>query len=248
MSAQPDNDEEAEDKRDRDRGLAPYPDRAATARIWTRPTATDQAAIEQALLPMLLATLDQLAHPILALRPDGLLVHANRAARELLAAGKPVVLGEDQRVKPRQSARRSSFLLALQAAAAGQPQPLHWIDDGQSVHAVMRPLDPAPSAPRSTGKSAPVMVVLSPPADSHFDASGFAASYQLSRAETRVLEMLLHGGQAEEAAARLGVGVATVRSQIAAIRRKAGHGSVASLLATLGNLPPLRRVTSPESK
>ena len=196
----------------------------------------------------LLAALDQLAHPILALKADGRLVYANLAGRDLLADGWPFVLDEGQRVQPRQSAQRSAFVEALKAAAAGQPQPLHCVDEQRSLHGVLRPLDPLEAAQAQHRMPAPVMMVLAPPAETRFDASGFANTYQLSRAETRVLEVLLHGGQAEDAAARLGVGVATVRSQIAAIRKKVKHTSVASLLAALGDLPPLRRSGPPEGK
>lgn len=183
----------------------------------------------------LAAVLDLLAHPMLALQPDAQLLHANLAGRELLAQGWPFVLGADGRVQAQQSAQRSPFTLALQAAAAGSSQGLHWVDGPRSLHAALRPLEPAGAG------ASPVLLVLAPPADTLFDVSGFATTYQLSKAETRVLEALLHGHQADEAAQRLGVGVSTVRSQIAAIRKKSGHGSVASLLAALGDLPPLRR-------
>jgi DNA-binding CsgD family transcriptional regulator len=258
MSALPDSEKENKDQRDK--GVNPNPDGTGHPQALCPPGGQEQPAAELPPIKVddlaaaapeppfdaMMAALDQLAHPILALQPDGLLVHANLAASELLASGKPFVLGTDQRVQPLQNARRSAFLLALQAAAAGQAQPLHWVDDDvTTVHGVMRPLQVGPSVHGTGRRPAPVMVVLAPPADAHFDASGFAATYQLSRAETRVLEVLLHGGQAEEAAARLGVGVATVRSQIAAIRKKAGYSSVASLLAALGDLPPLRHVNPP---
>lgn len=179
---------------------------------------------------------------MLALQPDAQLIHANLAGRELLAQGWPFVQGTDGRVQVKQSAQRNAFALALQAAAAGSSQGLHWVDGPRSLYAAIRPLLTAGPSP------GPVLLVLAPPADTTFDASGFAAAYQLSKAETRVLEALLHGYQADEAAQRLGVGVATVRSQIAAIRKKSGHSSVGSLLAALGDLPPLRRSSPPEGK
>ena len=83
--------------------------------------------------------------------------------------------------------------------------------------------------------------MLAPPIETEFGAGGFATQHGLSAAETRVLEALLHGFEAENAAERLDVAVATVHSQIAAIRKKTGHGSVASLLTALAHLPPLRK-------
>ncbi len=183
------------------------------------------------------AAVDALAFPMLALQPDGLLLHANLAARDLLAQGRPLELGPDQHVAPHAAGQRGSFGSALQLASAGQAQLLTWADGERSVHATLRALaEPTAGAP-----APPVLVMLAPPPETPFDASGFANTHGLSAAETRVLEALLHGHQAEVTARRLGVGVATVRSQIAAIRRKTGHDSVASLLATLGDLPPLRR-------
>ena len=49
----------------------------------------------------LTAAVDALAHPMMAMLADGLLLHANLAARELLAQGAPLELGPDRRVAPR---------------------------------------------------------------------------------------------------------------------------------------------------
>jgi DNA-binding CsgD family transcriptional regulator len=184
----------------------------------------------------LTAAVDALAHPMLAVLADGLLLHANLAARALLALGVPLEIGPDRRVAPRLAGHRGNFASAVQTASNGQPQQLTWADGEQTVHATLRPLaEPTPGTP-----SPPVLVMLAPPPSTVFDVSGFANTHGLSAAETRVLEALLHGHQAEITAQRLGVGVATVRSQIASIRRKTGHDSVATLLAALGDLPPLR--------
>lgn len=185
----------------------------------------------------LASAIDTLVYPLMVLYPDGQLLHANQAAREMLDAGQPLVLGPDQHVSPRIAQHRSQFSFALQAASAGQAQQLHWADGPHALHAALRPLDAA----TANTPSPPVLLMLAPSIETEFDASGFAANHGLSAAETRVLEALMHGSKAEDAAERLGVGVATVRSQIAAIRKKTGHDSVASLLAALGHLPPLRK-------
>lgn len=185
----------------------------------------------------LVAAVDTLAYPMLAMMADGLLLHANQAAQELLDQGRPLELGADRRVSPRATGQRSAFNSALQSATSGQAQQLIWADGELAVHATFRPL----AEPSAGAAGVPVLLMLAPPPETLFDASGFATTHNLSAAETRVLEALLHGHQADATALRLGVGVATVRSQIAAIRKKTGHDSVASLLAALGDLPPLRR-------
>ncbi len=213
------------------------PDDAEPGSDTPPPDGTPDAALE-ASIDALAAALDTLAHPLIAVMPDGQLLHANQAAHELLAQEQAFVLGADQVLSPRSAPYRSPFSAALMAASAGTPQQLHWAEGELSLHVTLRPLA-APAA--STAQVAPVLLMLAPPDETPFDATGFAENHNLSAAETRVLEVLMHGYKAEEAAERLGVGVATVRSQIAAIRQKTGHRSVASLLATLGDLPPLRK-------
>jgi DNA-binding CsgD family transcriptional regulator len=225
MSSTPEQPEE-------DRGARALDSETLEALELTLPARTPLASAED-----LAKAIDTLVYPMLALQPDGLLLHANHAARELLEAGQPLVLGPDQRVGPRAAQHRSQFSLALQAASAGQAQYLHWADGPQALHAALRPLDVS----QAGAPPPPVLMMLAPPPETEFDASAFALRYKLSAAEARVLEALMHGFKAEEVAERLGVGVATVRTQIAAIRRKTGHNSVAGLLATLGELPPLRK-------
>ncbi len=174
---------------------------------------------------------------MLLLQPDGLVLHANLAAQEMLIQDCMVGLTADGYLAARSAARRGDFQSALAGAAGGQAQQLSWAEGDMTLHASLRPL----SAPTVNAPAPPVLMMLAPSPDALFDASGFATIYGLSAAERRVLEALLHGHKAQTAADRLGVGVATVRSQIAAIRKKTGHPSVASLLAALGDLPPLRR-------
>ena len=187
------------------------------------------------------AAVDALAYPMMTLQADGLLLHANKAAMDVLGVGEIFVLSATGQVVPKPATRRAEFVAAMQAAAGGQMQQLIWAEGKLTVHASLRLLGPA-----ATSAAAPhVLLMMAPPADAVFDATGFAVSHRLSNAETRVLEALMHGNHAEDTAKRLGVGVATVRSQIAAIRKKTGHDNVASLLVTLGDLPPLRRVEKP---
>lgn len=189
----------------------------------------------------LLAAVDALAFPMMALQADGVLLHANLAAQDVLTDGQAFMLSAHGQVQPALATRRAEFATALQAAAAGQKQQLVWANGANTVYAALRQLGlPA------QGVGAPqLLLMMAPPADAVFDASGFATTHRLSAAETRVLEALLHGDHAQATANRLGVGVATVRSQIAAIRKKTGHDGVSSLLAALGDLPPLRRAAKP---
>jgi DNA-binding CsgD family transcriptional regulator len=67
----------------------------------------------------------------------------------------------------------------------------------------------------------------------------FARSHDLTLAETRVLEALSEGLQPNDIAARHGVGISTVRSQIGSIRSKTRSDSIGALVRQVAVLPPL---------
>ena len=71
---------------------------------------------------------------------------------------------------------------------------------------------------------------------------GFARSHGLTPAETRVLVPLCQGVPPGEVAEMLGVGIATVRSQIGSIRQKTGAESIRALVGQVAMLPPLMGV------
>jgi len=192
-------------------------------------------------LPALSAVADTLAYALMALKPDGLLIYANRAALAGLRDGLPLALNPDGRVLPASDAQRSPFLQALRLAANGKRQALVWADEPVPLHAWVCPLDATVAdAPAATaGQTAAVMLVQTPPAGRLLDVSGFAHHHKLSPAETRVLQQLLAGRSTRDAAQALGVGLATVRTHVLGIRRKTGHRGVPALLSALGALPPL---------
>jgi DNA-binding CsgD family transcriptional regulator len=67
----------------------------------------------------------------------------------------------------------------------------------------------------------------------------FARSHDLTLAETRVLEALSEGLQPNDIAARHGVGISTIRSQIGSIRSKTRSDSIGALVRQVAVLPPL---------
>jgi DNA-binding CsgD family transcriptional regulator len=186
---------------------------------------------------------DALAWPLLVLQPDGALLHANLAARLMLRHGRPLLLSPQRQVTPADPACRDAFARSLQGAGSGQParllpltQPAPTGVPARRAHrynATVRPLALA------DGAAPVVLVALNREPSSRADLRAFAAAHGLSGAETRVLERLERGESSAAAAAALGVKPATVRSQMASLRRKTGHASVAHLLHTLARLPPL---------
>ncbi len=179
---------------------------------------------------------DALAWPLLLLRGDGSLLHANHPAREMLECQRPLMLGPKGVVQASDSARRAEFQAALASALQGRgkvpPQVLQWVlRGGRSTVSV--------AALPGPGGAVLLLVGLSPAPGHTSDLRAFAAQHGLSEAETRVLLHLARGDSSAKAAAALGVAAATVRSQTVSLRRKTGHRSVAALMRSLAALPPV---------
>ena len=183
---------------------------------------------------------DALAWPLLLLRADATLVHANLAARRLLRQGRTLCLMPGQRVQPAAAVRQPAFNAALQTAAnGGPPQTLRWAAPGERFVATLSALAAADS-PAATAVAPALLLLAMAPAEARAaEVRPFAAMHGLSAAETRVLHCLARGLNSSAAAAALGVTPATVRSQTAALRRKTGQPTVGALLKALAALPPL---------
>jgi DNA-binding NarL/FixJ family response regulator len=72
----------------------------------------------------------------------------------------------------------------------------------------------------------------------------FCQAHRLTSAEGTVLDGLCRGLSPSQVAARGGVTVATVRSQITAIRSKTQTASLAHLLRMVAALPPLAQASA----
>ena len=192
--------------------------------------------------PAVLAQMaDALPWPLLLLRRDGALLHANLAGRQLLHRGRTLAIDGRQHVLPTAPEHQPAFSAALRASAPTllqwpPPSPLPAAQAGCSV--ILKPL----AGERVDGageEAAPVLVMFSAAASRHRDLQAFAQMHGFSPAETRVLEHLSLGRSTAGAAAALGVKASTVRSQTTSLRRKSGHASVALLLRALATMPPL---------
>lgn len=183
---------------------------------------------------------DALPWPLLLLRRDCVLVHANLAARQLLHRGQPLKLDAARRVQAVTAAQQADFAAAVQAPGpvvlrwpGAQPLPALPGHGGCSI--MFRPL--AGNGDALDGGA--VLVLLEASSARHADLQAFAQLHRLSAAETRVLAHLSQGHSAGQTAAALGTRPATVRSQVASLRRKSGYATVAALLRGLAAMPPL---------
>ncbi len=69
----------------------------------------------------------------------------------------------------------------------------------------------------------------------------FARSCELTAAEANVLSAICSGLRPQDIAARHGVQISTVRSQLRSIRQKTRSGSIRELVETVSRLPPMAR-------
>src|SRR4051812_5838392 len=142
---------------------------------------------------------DALAWPLLLLRGDGTLIHANLAARQMLAERRLLTLLANGCVQAADSGRRSDLQAALTAAlqaTAGDPLPLlQWALPSGRISVSVKAL-------RAAADEQPVLLLaLSPEQGRLADLHAYAAMHALSDAETRVLLHLARGDSSGKAAA-----------------------------------------------
>lgn len=214
-------------------------------------------ALARAPAALLARAADALALPMLLLAADGRLLHANAAGHRWLAAATWLRLDGAGYVRaaPEPSASSASsartysrvqplnqaLTQALTAASAGTPQWLRAPDQvmpGASLTLVRLPAG-------RDGDAVTLLLTVSDPGLAP-DLSAFAQLHGLTPAETRVLVLLCQGRTQAEAAAALGVSLATLRSHAAALRRKTGHARLTTLLQAVARLPPLAAARPPK--
>jgi DNA-binding CsgD family transcriptional regulator len=186
-------------------------------------------------------TLDEIDYGMLVLDGDCRLLHANRAARAELDDSHPVrLLGCELRA--RHAADEAPLREALSAAARRGLRRL--LNLGQQ--SVRASLAVVPLWPATGGDPGATLVMLGKrQMCERLLVQCFARAHGLTGAEARVLEALCRGLPPREIADEFGVGIATVRSQIGAIRQKTGAESIRSLLDMVAKLPPMASLIRP---
>jgi DNA-binding CsgD family transcriptional regulator len=183
----------------------------------------------------LAAALDELDYGIVLLFDDMRVVHVNEAALAELDDCHPLeLIGGELRAR---LARDVAPLHEAVTAAGnrGIRKLLTLGKDGQRGSVSVVPLEAANSGPRA------VLVVLGKrEVCESLSVQGFARSYGLTGAETRVLMALCDGTPPTKTAQLLGVAVSTIRSQIGSLRQKTGAESIRALVRQVAVLPPVK--------
>ena len=180
----------------------------------------------------LAATLDEIDYGMLLLADTSHVVHVNHAARVELDGEHPLqLLGRELRARHAHDV--APLHTALHNAATRGLRKLLALGAGaQRISASVVPL----------GEATTLLILSKRQVCESLSVQGFARSHGLTPAETRVLVALCQGVPPGEIAADLGVGIATVRSQIGSIRQKTGAASIRSLVRQVAVLPPLMSV------
>ena len=186
----------------------------------------------------LAATLDELDYGMLLLTDDGLVLHANHVARVELDGVHPLQL-VGRTLRARHPHDVVALHTALENAARRGLRRLLTLGDG--THRACVSVVPIGTGP-ACGEATTLLMLSKRQVCESLSVQGFARSHGLTPAETRVLVALCHGTPPGEVAAELGVGIATVRSQIGSVRQKTGAESIRALVRQVAVLPPLMGV------
>ena len=179
--------------------------------------------------------LDALDYGLLLITDIGLVSHVNKAARRDLDDSHALMLN-GQRLQ----ARYSKDAMPLRDALAGATQRglrrmLQLGEGGGRVSVAVVPL-PALGADDLAGAT---VLLGKRQVCEELTVDWFARSNGLTMAETAVIKGLCADFTPVEIAARQGVGLATIRTQIGSIRIKTGACSIRALVRQVSLLPPL---------
>jgi DNA-binding CsgD family transcriptional regulator/PAS domain-containing protein len=181
------------------------------------------------------ASFEALAVGVILVDERAGIVHANKAAQRLFAAGDPV---RSERGTLKSHAPDASERLAKAiddaTAVAGKDAPVAQVvyvptADGQPAFAHVLPIG---SGARGRIEPRAVAAVFITPAagDAALPLQAWAAAFGLTQAELRVLEMLIEGRNTAEIAEALDVASTTVRTHTARLMEKAGVNRQSELM------------------
>lgn len=190
----------------------------------------------------LAAMLDAIDYGMLLMVDGSQVLHINHAARAELDAGHPLqLLGRELRARHPQDVAR------LHEALAGAQRGLRKLvtlgdNDEMPLAVAVVPLGdlapvPVPGSPDMS--QATLLLMGKRQVCEGLTVQWFARLHALTPAETKVLEALCHGRAAKEIAEAHGVGLSTIRSQIAAIRDKTGADGIREVVERMAVLPPI---------
>lgn len=184
------------------------------------------------------ALLDALDVGLVTTRGHGEVLHANRAALRWCDDCAPLSLLGD-RLRANQPDGQQQLMHALTQARLGRHSMMSFRQPSRTHSVGVVPL-----AARQDAAAVVLFVLGALDKPTSLTLQFFCQTHRLTSAESAVLGALCRGLSPSQVAAEGGVTVATVRSQIAAIRSKTQTASLAHLLRVVTALPPLAQASA----
>lgn len=214
---------------------ATHPSESRTVSNQVRESPLTSSGVSPTVGHWLVGALDELDYGIVLLFDGAQVVHINHAAHAEMDMLHPLRLVGNE-LRARWPGDGAALHAALRSAALRGLRCLLTLgQEARRSSISIIPLEPPGAEER------PVLVVLGRSAMSEaLSIQGFARSYGLTSAETRVLVALSSGLPPGSVARQLDVAISTVRSQIGSVRLKTGAASIRSLIRQVSALPPVK--------
>ncbi len=198
------------------------------------------------LAQLLARVLDEVDYGLLMLSADGLVVHANHAARKALASTTSLRL-QRQRLVSGTPAEQRQLDKALAAARDRGLRTLLRIATGARGRLGLS-IVPLPVAlTRSHAGHAVLISFERGRIAETLSVDAHAREHGLTTREQQVLAALCDGLRAKEIAARLEIGEATVRTHVNNLKAKTGCASIVEVVQQVSRLPPMVTALRPRA-
>jgi DNA-binding NarL/FixJ family response regulator len=193
---------------------------------------------------LLASVLDEVDYGLLMLSADGVVVHANQAARAELEATRSLRLA-GRRLVSRTAAEQRQLDRAMAAARDEGRQSMLMIATGGHgrIGLSVVPL-PAALTQAHAGHAVLISFERSRIAEA-LSVDAHAREHGLTLREQQVLAALCDGLRPKAIAARLGIGEATVRTHVSNIKAKTGCTSIVDIVKQVSRLPPMVAAVRP---
>lgn len=195
-------------------------------------------------------SLDALSVGVLHVKSDLSVVHANQAGHQMINSGGPLRFCNGiLRAKNKQASIALRDAVRSPTAAASAPTSSGFIrldnDDGDAPIVAYVKVLTVPAG-HSTLPSEPVasIFIAQPQRKSTAWTHSFASAFRLTRAEQRVLDLILDGETLAGTAARLGIAISTARTHLRKIFEKSGVSRQPELVKLAATIAPTVAVTS----
>lgn len=193
--------------------------------------------------------LDQLSLAVLVVDAAALLRYANRAARELLADGGPIRLGEGQIRGAHAGQERLPLELICRCRASRGPQGAMLGESSaqQGFWTTVSPLYAEFEAPQPNPGALYLMQLTAPWRQLPWEFAMISQSFDLTVAEAQVVCALADGMSVEDFVQRSGLDAEEVRQRLRSALNKTGLRAQSELVQVMGRVSPLAAITTPDA-